>query len=92
MVITFEQVTAITKEPIVIIGFVIIWFLPLLIYLILGVTVRGRSASGKVTSDPMISNPNYFIPLIIWGLIQLSLFIIFLVFPMHIWIIESFFS
>jgi len=82
--LTFDQVTLITKEPLIITGFVIVWLLPIIIYIIVGVTVKGRSASGVVSSEPMITNPNYFIPLIIWGLIQLALIMMFLVFPIQI--------
>jgi|GEM_PF-4892783 len=75
--ISFEEALTVTTDPFYIIGLVIIWLLPLLIYIILGLTVKGKY--GKY----MASYPNYYYAIIIWGLVQLALIIMLVLFPIQ---------
>jgi len=77
---TYEQVHELMINPIVLTIVILIYFIPIFIYLLIGFTARGRSSSGQVTSKPMIFFINYFYALITWGVIQLALFIL-LIFP-----------
>ena len=74
--ITFDQVTAVMHHPVMIISFVIIWLLPILIYLLIGAIVKGKSANGHSLSKSMMMYPNYWYALLIWGFTQLILFIL----------------
>jgi len=72
--ITFETAKLVTTDPFMIMGFVVVWLVPLLVWLILGLTIKGKY--GKY----MASYPNYWYAFVIWGLIQLTLFIL-IIFP-----------
>lgn len=81
--LTFESASLVTQSFPMITFLVIAWFLPLAIYLIIGMFVRGKSASGQVRSKPMILYPNFWIAVFIWGVLQAILLILF-IFP--IWL------
>lgn len=87
--IRFEEVIKITQNPIMILVLGIIWFSPLFIYLIVGAFKKGKSSTGRETSKSMWSYPNYWISIFIWGFIQLGLFIIGLIFPIWLKLLES---
>lgn len=81
--LTFESAIQVTQDPLMI-TYILIWFLiPLFLYLIIGATVRGRSADGRKTSKPMIVNPNYWYAFLILFLVE-AVFFLGLIFP--IWL------
>ncbi len=82
--LTFESVTNITLNPLFLIAIVTIWLLPLIIYIMVGVCVRGKTSSGVKLKDPMIYSPNFWYSFFIWFFIQAGLFLIFIMFP--IWL------
>lgn len=81
--LTFESATAVLHDTYILFALGLIWLLPLVIYLFIGVLVRGRSSSGSVTSKVMAAYPNFWYAVAIWGLIQFGLFFL-IVFP--IWL------
>lgn len=85
--VTFDNVSSVMQTPEMIALLIIIWFVPLLIYIIIGVTARGRSANGAVTSKVMLAYPNSWYAVLVWGLIQLGLFLM-LVFPIWLKILK----
>ena len=85
--LTFEAVNQINSDPVMLVAFALTWFVPLFMYFIIGATVRGRSTSGRVMSKPMISFPNFWYGVIIFGVFQLIL-VILLVFPVWLRLID----
>lgn len=81
--VTFETVTAINTSPVGIASLFIIWAVPLFIYFLVGALAHGKSSSGKTTSKPMIFYPNFWYAVLIWGLGQ-AILILLWVFP--IWL------
>jgi len=77
----FDTIYNMMTTPIMLTILAIIWFIPLLIYFIIMCTARGRSANGQVVSKRMIFFPNSWYAIIVFGLIQLTLFILLLIFP-----------
>lgn len=78
--VTFDNVSSIMQTPELIVMIMLIWAIPLFLYLIIACTIKGRSSSGHATSKVMIAYPNAWYPMLIWGLIQLGLFLV-LIFP-----------
>lgn len=78
--VTFEVASAVVRDPFILTWIGLTWGVPLIIYLFVGIFVRGRSSNGQATSKPMILYPNFYYAIIIWGLIQLF-FLLMLVFP-----------
>ena len=81
--VTYEQASTVLQNFPLVGWIAITWLLPLIIYIIVGCIARGRSSTGQVTSRAMITYPNYWYAILIWGLLQLALFIL-LLFP--IWL------
>lgn len=78
----YQNIVSITHTPSVLVALGIVWLLPILIYLVVGLVVKGKS--GTI----MIKRPNYWHFFWIWGLIQLLLILLLLVFPIWTTIIE----
>lgn len=87
IVVDYPTVSAVMQDPTMIVYLIILWFLPIFIYLLIGATVHGKSASGQATSKVMMAYPNYWYAILVWGLIQLGLFLL-LVFPIWLKIIK----
>jgi len=79
--LTFENVTEITNNPIIIIALTIIWLLPIIIYIFIASLTHARTSSGKKLDTLMIQSANAWIPVILWGFVQLALFILLIMFP-----------
>lgn len=85
---TFEAVSAINTDPYMLVAYGIVWFLPLFIYFLIGCVAHGKSADGRKASKPMIFYPNYWYAMLVWGLIQLGLILILIIFPIWLKILE----
>lgn len=83
--LTYDSATNVTNSIPMIIALAIVWFLPLLIYFIWGALASSRTADGRKLNSKVISNANFWIGFLIFGLIQLSLFLILVIFP--VWIL-----
>ena len=79
--LTFEQVTAVTTHPIMIVAFVFIWLFLLALYLVIGAFTSGRSPDGKKLSKRMIQYPNFWILFAIMFFVLPALFLIIVIFP-----------
>ena len=79
--VTYENASIVMQSPPILLWLFLSWIIPLLIYLLIGSVVKGRSPSGTISSKPMIYSPNFYWAILIWGLIQLSFFIL-LIFPL----------
>ena len=79
--LTFQDITNITITPYFIISALIVWLIPILLWLLLGAIVRGKSPDGSRSSKPMILYPNFWYAFSLWFFIQGALFIILLIFP-----------
>lgn len=75
--IEYELAKQVTTDPFMLTGLGIIWLLPLLIWLVIGLAVKNKF--GKY----MITYPNFWYAVILWGFIQLTLIILY-IFP--IWL------
>ena len=78
--LTFDNAYAVTSNPMFIIALGLAWFIPLLIYLLWGACASARTSDGRKLSSKVISNANFWIGFIIFGLIQLGLMLM-IVFP-----------
>jgi hypothetical protein len=77
---TYEQVSAITQQPVIVAYLIMTYVLFIFAYLIIACTTKGKSGSGKATSKPMIAYENSWIPLVLWGFGQAILFLL-IIFP-----------
>lgn len=82
--VSYENASLVTQSPLIVTWVILAWAVPLLIYLLAGMMVKGRSPGGRVSSQSMIMSPNFWIGFVIFGLIQ-AIFLILLIFP--IWLI-----
>jgi len=79
--VSYTDVTKITQNPLIIIIILgIIWFLPLVLYLIIAGCTRIRTSSGVKLKGSMLSKFTGWIYPIIW-LLQGGLIFILLIFP-----------
>jgi len=83
--VTYETITTITQSRPFLIAEAMVYLLPLIIYLLVGATIRGKTNSGKSLKKPMMFNANYWYAFIIWAFIQLFLFLVLINFP--VWIL-----
>jgi hypothetical protein len=81
--LTYESIRTVTTNPPVLVMLLIIWFLPIILYLIIASVTKAKSSSGR-TFGRMIFTRGTAIVLGIWLLFQVLLFIIGLIFP--VWI------
>jgi hypothetical protein len=86
--ITFENWTAITTSTTFIIFAFIVWFIPIILYLIIGSIASGRTPSGQKLKKRAIQNPNYWIAIIVWFFVQALFWIIFIIYPL--WLLFKF--
>jgi len=85
--LTYESVTQITNNPIFLIATLVVWLLPLIMYLIIGFFAKARSPSGQILSRRMIEYPNFFYAFALWFFLQSALFLLLIIFPFWInWI------
>lgn len=82
--IGFSQWTAVSLSPAFLIASLIVWLFPIVLMLIIGASVRGRSPSGQLYSKPMICFPNFWYFFVVYFFVQSSLFLIGIIFP--IWL------
>jgi len=82
--ITFESWIEISTSLPFIIGVVAVILIPFLLYLIIGALTKTRTPSGKKLDTVMIQNPNFWIPVIIYFLLQSALIVILLLYPFWI--------
>jgi hypothetical protein len=82
--LTYENVTQITQSPIMLLSAFAIWAVPLALMILLGVVIKAKSPSGRVSSKPMIAYPNFWWIFMIFFFIQSALILIFWIFP--IWL------
>ena len=82
--IDYETVTSVTQSPVILIVIIAIWFLPILLYLIIGGTKRAKSPSGQTYSKKMWAYPNYWISFFIMLLVHGTLLMLGLIYP--IWL------
>jgi len=78
--IDFQTWTNVTTAPLFIISMLVVWFIPMLIYIIVGCVVGGKSASGY--SKKMIEYANFFYAPLIWTFIFWLLVLILIIFPL----------
>lgn len=76
--ISFEEWTAVTTKVEFILAMLVIWLIPLIIYIIVGACVKG---GGKYYSKRMIEYANFWYGVIIWFFIQGGLVLSFIIFP-----------
>ena len=88
--LTFENVTSITTNPLMLIAIISVWLAPLILYLIIGCFAKGRSSSGRETSKPMIAYGNFWYSFALWFFLQSALFLVMIIFPL--WLKLPFFS
>lgn len=80
MALTYDNVVSITTTPTFVVVSIVWLLLPLFIYVVVGAVVRGKTSSGKVLRDPMISYANFWVAPIIWVTVQ-AILLVFIIFP-----------
>jgi hypothetical protein len=78
--LTYNSIQAVTNHPSFLVVTLIVWFLPILLYIIIASTTKAKSSSGKVLGR-MIFTRGTMIVLGVWFLFQAFLFLIFFVYP-----------
>ena len=78
--LTYEGVTKITQDPLIITIIAGIWLITLILYLIIAGSIRARTSSGTKLKGSLLSKPTGWLPVLIW-FIQAGLILIFLIFP-----------
>lgn len=86
---TFDKAFEVTSSPEFIIAVLIVWAVPLIIYVIWGALSQSRTSSGVVLSSKAISNPNFWVAFLIWAIFQGALMLL-LIFPIWILAIDKF--
>ena len=79
--ITFESWIAITQSIPFIITMLIVWLVPLILYLIIASATHARTSSGRKLNKLMIQSPNAWIPFLLWFFIQSILVLLLIMFP-----------
>ncbi len=78
-VLTFEAVTEITTHPLMIVASIIVWAIPMMIYIIVGAFQKFK---GKyIDSQRMIEYPNFWWAVAIWTFIYWGLYLIMIFYP-----------
>lgn len=80
--LSFDKVTAVTTDPTFIILWIILVFLPAIIYIIIACFTKARSTSGQSLSSPMIYSPNTWIAPAVWIFFQSAFLLTFIIFPL----------
>jgi len=80
----FNSWTQITTSIPFIISILVVWLVPLTIYLIIGASRSARTSSGRKLDSCMLSSPNALIPIGIWIFLQGLLILIFIIFPLYL--------
>ena len=80
--LSFDQVTAITTDPLFLGAIIAVWLLPLILYIIVGSVAKAKSPSGQALSKPMIAYPNFWYGFFIFLFFQAGLFLILIIFPL----------
>lgn len=83
--LTFEKAFEVTSSVPMIVAYAIVWFSPILIYIIWGAVTHAKTSDGRKLPSMVIENTNFWIGLLIFGLFQFALFLIVLVFP--VWLL-----
>lgn len=78
--LTYTEIQAVTNHPSFLVVLLIVWFLPILLYVIIAISVKAKSSSGKVLGR-MIFTRGTMIVLGVFFLFQAFLFLIFFVYP-----------
>ena len=79
--LTYDSLIVITHSTPIIVILGIIWFLPLLIYLLIGATRGAKTSSGKKLSKRMIQTSGFWIGWFLWFFLQALLILSLLIFP-----------
>jgi len=75
--ITYQEIINITHSPEILISLILVWLLPIILYLTIGFFIRT-----KTTKRRMWSHPNYWHFIWIWGIIQAGLILGLVIFPL----------
>lgn len=79
-ILDYNSIQAVTKDPSILVVLLIIWFLPILIYVIVASVTKARTSSGKVVGR-MIFTKGSLIVMGIWFFFQAFLIFILLINP-----------
>ncbi len=63
--LTYENVTAISQSPYGIVVGLLLVFVPIILYLIIGSIAKARTGDGRKLSSPMIASGNFWIGILI---------------------------
>ena len=86
-ILNYETVTSVTNDPLMVLAIVLVWFFPLIIYFLVGLTRKARTGSGSLVlrnGKPIksIQSVNFWIAFGIWFFIQGALFYFILINPL----------
>lgn len=79
--ITFESWTAITQSTPFIMAMLVVWLLPIIVYIIIASATHAKTSSGRKLDKLMIQSPNAWIPILIWFFFQPILILLLIMFP-----------
>lgn len=79
--ITYESWTVITQSIPFILATLVVWLLPIILYIIIASATHARTADGRKLKSLMIQSANAWIAPIIWFFLQAILILLFIIFP-----------
>jgi len=80
--LSYEQIQNVTQHPSMLVVLLIVWFLPILLYIIIA-SLRKAKVNGRVVGR-MLFTQGTLIVLGVWFLFQAFLFVIFVLYP--VWV------
>lgn len=86
--ITYESWTAITLSIPFIISMLVVWLIPLILYIIIASATHAKTADGRKLKSLMIQSANAWIPVIIWFFLQAILILVFIMFPFWLKLVQ----
>ncbi len=87
MGLTYNKAIEVTQTLPFIVAVFLVYLTPLFVYLLWGALAHAKTSDGRTLSSRVIQNENFWIGLIIFGILGLALFIL-LVFPIFLLIFE----
>jgi len=80
--IPFEQWTAVSTDITFIISMIVVWLMPIVVYLIVASLTHARTSNGTKLKTHIISRSETLIPIVIWTFLQGLLVLVFIIFPL----------
>lgn len=86
--ISYDLWTSVTLTPLFWIISGICFFLPFIIYILIGAFVKGKDSSGRVRTKEAIYYGNWWYAVVVYTIIGIGLYLILIIFPVWLKLFE----